>query len=205
MSDARAEILDRVTRAIAGATATGATRSYRRTGTLDNEARTRLFCERVDDYRADVSRIDASEIEAVVAELCTARGARTLAIPSRLMWRPAGVRLVEDRSLTPHELDHVDGALTGCTAAVAETGTIILTGGPEEGRRALTLVPDLHVCVVRETQICELLPEALLRIDARRPITFVSGPSATSDIELSRVEGVHGPRNLVVLVAKEAT
>jgi L-lactate dehydrogenase complex protein LldG len=112
---------------------------------------------------------------------------------------------IEDTGLTAAELDQVDGALTGCTAAVAETGTIILTAQRHEGRRALTLVPDLHICVVRESQIVELLPEALeaLRGSEQRPITFVSGPSATSDIELSRVEGVHGPRTLVVLVVKE--
>ena len=123
-------------------------------------------------------------------------------------WRSPGIELVDDHELSPAELDAVDGALTGCTAAIAETGTIVLTGGPLDGRRALTLVPDLHVCVVREGQIVELLPEALTMIAAqgleRRPLTLVSGPSATSDIELSRVEGVHGPRHLVVLVAKEA-
>ena len=131
-------------------------------------------------------------------------GVRRLAIPPQLPWRPTDCELVEDHGLSAHELDGLDGAFTGCTAAVAETGTIILTGGPHEGRRALTLVPDLHICVVGETQICQLLPEALTRIDSRRPVTFVSGPSATSDIELSRVEGVHGPRTLIVLVAKEA-
>ena len=102
------------------------------------------------------------------------------------------------------ELDRFDGALTGCTVAIAETGTIILTAQADEGRRALTLVPDLHICVVRESQIHELVPEALDVIRElgleQRPITFISGPSATSDIELSRVEGVHGPRDLVVLV-----
>lgn len=118
-------------------------------------------------------------------------------------WRPAGA--VEDDGLTPRDLDALDGVLTGCTAAVAETGTIVLTHGAGEGRRALTLVPDRHVCVVRESQIVELVPEALARIaplvaHERRPVTLVSGPSATSDIELSRVEGVHGPRTLVVLV-----
>jgi L-lactate dehydrogenase complex protein LldG len=101
----------------------------------------------------------------------------------------------------------MDGALTGCTAAIAESGTIVLAAQPHEGRRALTLIPDLHICVVREHQICELLPEAFDLLDREglvgRPITFVSGPSATSDIELSRVEGVHGPRNLVVLIASE--
>ena len=124
-------------------------------------------------------------------------------------WRSADVELVEDDELSARDLDLVDGAVTGCTVAIAETGTIVLTGGPAEGRRALSLVPDLHVCVVSEPQIVELLPEALARVaDAalqRRPLTFISGPSATSDIELSRVEGVHGPRDLVVLVVKESS
>jgi L-lactate dehydrogenase complex protein LldG len=117
-------------------------------------------------------------------------------------WRPKDLELVEDAALTPHELDALDGVVTGCTLAIAETGTIVLTSAPEEGRRALTLVPDLHVCVVQETQVVELVPEAFatLAAGARRPITLVSGPSATSDIELSRVEGVHGPRDLVILV-----
>ena len=175
----------------------------------DAEARTQLFCDRVGDYRAVVSRIDASEIEIAAGSICAERGVRLLAIPPQLTLRPAGIDLVEDHGLNAHELDDVDGAFTCCTTAVAETGTIILTGGPQEGRRALTLVPDLHICLVRERQICELLPEALARIEAegraRQPITFISGPSATSDIELSRVEGVHGPRNLFVLVAKEAS
>jgi L-lactate dehydrogenase complex protein LldG len=201
MSDPRAEILGRIAQAIADAEAAPVPRAYRRDGSLTPDERTRLFVERVADYRADVRR--CSDVEAAVAEVCAARGVRTLAIPAALAWRPAGVELVEDHGLSAHELDQVDGALTGCSAAIAESGTIVLTAGPEEGRRALTLVPDLHICVVRESQICELLPEALDRIDPRRPITFVSGPSATSDIELSRVEGVHGPRTLIVLIASE--
>lgn len=201
MSDARAEILGRITQAIADAESAPVPRAYRRTGSLTPEERTQLFVERVADYRAEVRRV--AHIEEAVAEICAARAVRTLAIPPALAWRPAEVELVEDHGLSAQELDQVDGALTGCSAAIAESGTIVLTGGPQEGRRALTLVPDLHVCVVRESQICELLPEALDRIDPRRPITFVSGPSATSDIELSRVEGVHGPRTLIVLVVSE--
>lgn len=201
MSDARAEILGRITQAIADAESAPVPRAYRRTGSLTPEERTQLFVERVADYRAEVRRV--AHIEEAVAEICAAREVRTLAIPPALAWRPAEVELVEDHGLSAQELDQVDGALTGCSAAIAESGTIVLTGGPQEGRRALTLVPDLHVCVVRESQICELLPEALDRIDPRRPITFVSGPSATSDIELSRVEGVHGPRTLIVLVVSE--
>jgi L-lactate dehydrogenase complex protein LldG len=110
-----------------------------------------------------------------------------------------------DTSLDTAGFDSLDGAITGCTAAIAETGTIILAAGPETGRRALTLIPDLHICVVERSQIVELVPEGLRRAGVivraeGRPITLVSGPSATSDIELSRVEGVHGPRHLVVLV-----
>jgi L-lactate dehydrogenase complex protein LldG len=120
-------------------------------------------------------------------------------------WRPPGA--VEDHGLTPRELDALDGVLTGCTVAIAETGTLVLAAGPAEGRRALTLVPDLHVCVVRPTQVVETVPEAFeaLRGLERRPLTFVSGPSATSDIELQRVEGVHGPRTLVVLILEQDT
>jgi L-lactate dehydrogenase complex protein LldG len=209
LTDPRTELLDRVRSAIDGEPPAAPSRLYRREGSLDAEARTQLFCERVGDYRAVVLRIDAADVETVAESICAERAVRSLAIPPQLTLRPAGVELVADHGLTAHELDRIDGAFTCCTAAVAETGTIILTGGPLEGRRALTLVPDLHICLVRETQICELLPEALARIEserrARRPITFISGPSATSDIELSRVEGVHGPRNLFVLVAKEAS
>jgi L-lactate dehydrogenase complex protein LldG len=208
VSAAREEILRRVVTAIGEpATETAATRAYRRAGTLSGEQLVDLFCRRVGEYRAAVHRIDEADVAATIASVCVAR---KLAVPRGIPpeWRPAGVDLVIDGGLTAPELDGVDGALTGCTSAIAETGTIVLTAGPLEGRRALTLVPDLHVCIVREAQIVELLPQALAMIDAdrleRRPITFVSGPSATSDIELSRVEGVHGPRDLVVLVVKES-
>jgi len=177
VSAAREVILQRVRAAKAG-TADAIPRDYRRRGTLDHEQRVALFCERVGEYRAEVHRCAEDEVAPFVASL--------------------GRKLVTDDSLSVQELDEADGALTGCTVAIAETGTIVL-----EGSRALTLVPDLHVCIVREPQIVQLVPEALERIDVRRPLTFVSGPSATSDIELSRVEGVHGPRNLVVVVVKE--
>ena len=123
-------------------------------------------------------------------------------------WRPAGAELVEDAGLTAHELDALDGVVTGCTLAIAETGTLVLAAGPAEGRRALTLVPDLHVCVVDARQVVADVPAAIAQVaplvrEERRPLTLISGPSATSDIELQRVEGVHGPRQLVVLVAAE--
>ena len=207
MTDSRTLLLRRVTSAIAHLPpAPAPVRTFRRSGERDAERRTELFCERVGEYRADVQRLDAAGVAAAVASICDAHGIRSLGIPPELpaSWRPDGIELVEDHGLGPRELDRLGGALTGCTVAVAETGTLVLTAGLAEGRRALTLVPDLHVCVVGEAQIVELLPEALARIDRERPITFVSGPSATSDIELSRVEGVHGPRTLHVLVEREA-
>ena len=208
MSVAREEILARV-RAARGAPGP-IPRDYRRTGALADEERVALFCRRVGEYRATVRRVAADEVREAVADVCRSRGATTLAVPPGLPedWRPGGMSLVVDDGLSARELDRVDGALSGCTVAIAATGTLVLSGSPHEGRRALSLVPDLHVCVVREPQVVELVPEALALLRAqgleRRPLTFVSGPSATSDIELSRVEGVHGPRDLVVLVSKES-
>ncbi|HEY7207745.1 MAG TPA: lactate utilization protein C [Gaiellaceae bacterium] len=208
MTDARSEILGRIAAALAGeAPSPPAPRAYRHSGSRSPDERVSLFCERVADYRADVTRIAGSDVASAIASACERHGARRLVVPAGVptAWRPAGLELVDDTGLTSRELDGLDGVLTGCTVAVAETGTIALTGGPAEGRRALSLVPDLHLCVVEEDQIVELVPEAIAVLgrvvaDERRPVTLISGPSATSDIELSRVEGVHGPRTLVVFV-----
>jgi L-lactate dehydrogenase complex protein LldG len=155
-----------------------------------------LFAERVADYRATVATD--------VAEALAGHGARRVGVPAALpeAWRVDGVELVRDDDLGHRELDALDGALTGCAVAIAETGTFVLDAGDGvSGRRALTLVPDLHVCVVRRDQVVATVPEAIAALDGRRgPFTFVSGPSATSDIELDRVEGVHGPRTLVVVL-----
>jgi L-lactate dehydrogenase complex protein LldG len=210
MSSARQEILQRIAGAVGPPSAEQAVaRKYRRAGTLGDEERIELFCQRVIEYRSEAKRIGEADVAAAISSICDARSVRTLVVPHGIppAWRSADVKFVDDRALTAAELDRVDGTLTGCTTAIAETGTIVLTARPYEGRRALTLVPDLHICVVRETQIVELVPEALARVTADRleqqPVTLISGPSATSDIELSRVEGVHGPRTLVVLVVKE--
>ena len=169
-----------------------------------------LFAERVAEYRATVHRVGVGEVAETVRAIAEDAGARRIGIPPDLPeeWRPdaAGtLELVKDDGLSVQELDALDGALTGCAAAIAETGTFVLDGGRAQGRRALTLVPDLHICVVREDQVVGFVPEAVRALEdavrAGRPLTFVSGPSATSDIELDRVEGVHGPRVLhVVLV-----
>lgn len=211
MSASREAILGRIRNAIAGAPDTPVvSRTYRRQGELEWSARLDLLCERVADYRASVRRVTAAELGAAISEAFVRRSAKRVGIPSGIPpeWRPNDLDLVEDGELSSRELDRLDGVLTGCTLAIAETGTIVLTAGPAEGTRALTLVPDLHVCVVREEQVVELVPEAMTVLDDlvrrdRRPITFISGPSATSDIELSRVEGVHGPRTLVVLIVAQ--
>ncbi len=204
----REAILRRVGVALRAApTPAPVTREYRRGGLADGAALLDLLRERLVDYKAEVRCIGAGEEGRTVADVCREHQVRRLGVPPGLPagWRPAGVELVEDAGLTARELDVLDGAVTGCTLAIAETGTLVLTAGPAEGRRALTLVPDLHVCVVDARQVVSDLPSALPEIAAlvrteRRPVTFISGPSATSDIELHRVEGVHGPRRLVVLI-----
>lgn len=160
-----------------------------------------------------VHRTDEEGLPALIARLLAERGARSVLVPPGLPphWLPAAgpVRVpdrVPDRAAsTPYELDRVDSVVTGCALAVAETGTIVLDAGPDQGRRRITLVPDHHICVVRvPDQVVDSIPQALPLLDPTRPLTWISGPSATSDIELDRVEGVHGPRTLeVVLVGTQ--
>lgn len=213
VSSARDIVLARVRHAsTAGPELAPAGTTYRRAGNLDRSARTELLCRRLGDYRAEVRRVSQAELPDAIGTVIARREVRRVGIPAGLpaAWLPLGLEPVVDEDLSTVELDALDGVITGCTLAVAETGTLVLAAGPSEGRRALSLVPDLHVCVVFEEQIVELLPEATeplgALVRARRPLTLVSGPSATSDIELARVEGVHGPRALVVLVTvKELT
>jgi L-lactate dehydrogenase complex protein LldG len=167
-----------------------------------------LFAERVEEYRATVHRVGAGEVSECVERIAKDAGARRIGVPGDLPpdWVGSGeIDFVEDAMLSVQELDQLEGALTGCAVAIAEVGAFVLDGGVGQGRRALTLVPDLHICVVREDQVVGLVPEAVARLGesvrAGRPLTFVAGPSATSDIELDRVEGVHGPRVLHVVVA----
>jgi L-lactate dehydrogenase complex protein LldG len=199
VTTARDEILTRI-RATARGPVPPAPRGYARESSRGGVVE--RFCERVADYRADVRRVTARSVSDEIAAVSKGRMGVPPGLPNA--WRPAS-GAVEDHALSVDELDALEGVITGCTVAIAETGTIVLAGGPADGRRALTLVPDLHVCIVEEAQIVDIVPEAIVELGGlvraeRRPLTFVSGPSATSDIELSRVEGVHGPRNLVVLV-----
>lgn len=233
-AEARVAVLGRIRTALrdvpdaADPNDTTVDRDYRRTDDRDLATRLALFCERLDEYRATVHRCGPDDVAATIAAICAERGARRLIVPPDLpdAWWPASaadsgatdgsvtddrnadggsaVTVIADQRASTAELDTVDGVITGCAVAVAETGTIVLDAGVGQGRRAITLVPDLHVCVVRADQVVALVPEAVERlrdaVERSQPLTWISGPSATSDIELSRVEGVHGPRQLHVLL-----
>jgi L-lactate dehydrogenase complex protein LldG len=157
-----------------------------------------LFVERVADYRAVVERCSASELASVVSAALP-DGVRVV-VPAGLGIEVPGA--VQDTGLSATELDGVDAVVTEARVGIAETGTVILDHGEGQGRRAITLVPDRHVCIVREEQVVADVPDAVTLLDPSRPTTWISGPSATSDIELDRVEGVHGPRNLHVIVVR---
>ena len=212
VSDARADILARIRGALTDVRdleTTPVPRAYERR--RHDPRMLDLLAERLTDYGARVERIARPNVRVIAARICAELVLHRLVVPAGLpeLWRPEGVELVDDGDdgLDPGRLDALDGVLSGCAVAIAETGTIVLDGGPRSGRRAITLVPDHHICVVEAEQVVMLVPEAFARleqavIDRRAPVTLVSGPSATSDIELSRVEGVHGPRTLVVVLAE---
>jgi L-lactate dehydrogenase complex protein LldG len=184
-------------------------RDYRHTDDRPRSELIELLCERISDYRADVRRVAPHEVADAVRRACAEMGLSQVAVPPQLPaeWRPRSetVEVVEDHGLSAAELDELDGALTGCAGAIAETGTLVLDGQALSGRRLLTLVPDHHICVVTADQIVGQVPEAMAALapavaEHGVPVTLVSGPSASSDIELERVEGVHGPRHLLVLI-----
>lgn len=185
-------------------------RGYRKEDAAEREEIVERFAERVAEYKATVHRVTEDELPGAIEDVLERRRIRRLVIPPHLPegWIPEGVEILRDATrprLTNEELDESDGALTGCALGISQTGTIVLDSGRAQGRRALTLLPDYHLCIVREDQIVGLVPEAFAKLEEtvrndRRAITFISGPSATSDIELNRVEGVHGPRTLEVLI-----
>jgi L-lactate dehydrogenase complex protein LldG len=175
---------------------------------LDGTDLVDLFVERVEDYRARVTRVPAADVEQAVAAALAEAGATTAVADDvvRSSWPGAAAEWRSDEALSAVELDRVDAVVTTATVAIANTGTLVLDHGPGQGRRATSLVPDVHVCVVTADQVVGDVPEAVARLVSTgthlRPLTWISGPSATSDIELDRVEGVHGPRTLHVVVAE---
>jgi L-lactate dehydrogenase complex protein LldG len=202
---ARDEILTRVRTAIASLERqppSAIPRDYR-TATDDGLS---TFLDRLAHYEAPTQMVEPADLDQAVRTTLKTRGVRKLVAPAGIpeAWTEDIEPLRDDPPLDPHALDTADGVLTTCAVAIAQTGTIVLDGGPGMGRRALTLVPDYHLCVVRADQIVSSVPEAIQKLNPARPLTFISGPSATVDIEMVRVRGVHGPRTLEVIVAATA-
>jgi L-lactate dehydrogenase complex protein LldG len=195
--NSRDVILGRVRQALAGgAGPVDVPREYRRDA---DKADLDLLVERLIDYKAHVHLSD--DVPGTIAGIA---GSGTLVVPPGLPagWLPDTAAALVDTGLDAGVIAAADGVVTAAAVAVAETGTIVLDGSPDQGRRIISLLPDLHICVLRREQVVASVPEAVARLDPRRPLTWISGPSATSDIELNRVEGVHGPRNLHVIIVE---
>jgi L-lactate dehydrogenase complex protein LldG len=180
-------------------------RGYDRSSTKTVAETLALFEERLRDYDARVFPVRRDEIAAKAAEILLAGNRRRIVVPDGLStaWRGEGPEWIPDHALPVDVLNGVDGVMTAATLGVAVSGSIVLQHGPAEGRRVLTLLPDYHLCVIDRAQVVETLPEAFARLDAARPTTFFSGPSATADIEMTRIKGVHGPRFLDVLLVED--
>jgi L-lactate dehydrogenase complex protein LldG len=212
MADARETILARIRSATAGATvrqtvpdSAAIPRTYRRAGGLDAEGCLHLFIDRLHDYDAHVVEASTDSLPQTIAAVLTSHGQQKVIVADGLPrnFLPHGYAFQPERDAGIDDLNHCDDIVTQCTVAIASTGTIVLTHSPGEGARRLTLLPDRHLCIVRAGQIVETVPEAFDRLApfATHPLTFISGPSATADIEMTRICGVHGPRFLdVVLV-----
>jgi L-lactate dehydrogenase complex protein LldG len=216
---ARDEVLGRIRTALGGDPGGGAhppgdpaSAGYRTRGELEPAALLDLFAERLIDYRSQVRRTEPAGLLDAVRAALAERGARRVVLPPGLdlpgLDQPEpgqagtldGIELITDNALSAQDLDRMDAVITRAAVAIAETGTIILDAGPGQGRRALSLIPDYHLCLIDAAQVVALVPEAVARLRPDRPLTWISGPSATSDIELDRVEGVHGPRTLEVIL-----
>lgn len=213
MTTAKEEILGRIREALgdllprAAEPVRTSRQDYLRSDPAPHEAQVEQFIERVTEYKATVRRVSVQDLSQAIASACSHRNVRRLVVPHDLpeAWIPSDVEVLRDPGLTNQQLDTSDGVLTACRLGIAQTGTIVLDAGSGQGRRALTLLPDYHLCVIRVDQIVGLVPEAIAPLKESvqapgHPLTWISGPSATSDIELNRVEGVHGPRTLDVLV-----
>ena len=205
MTTGREVILARIAAALADRPQPAPVRRDYRTAwanPADPAALADLLAERITDYRATVHRCVGAEAAVRLGELA---GSRRLGVPPGFpaeLLAAVAHPVPDQPPLTVPELERLDGVLTTCAVAIAETGTVVLDAGPGQGRRALSLVPDYHLVLVRHDQVVAGLPEAVERLAGRPTLTWISGPSATSDIELSRVEGVHGPRTLEVLLVE---
>jgi L-lactate dehydrogenase complex protein LldG len=212
----REEVLQRIRTAIGSPSSDAAAidaeweavpRNYKQTASHEREAILELLEDRLRDYDANVVRAKAGEVGREIARVLAERGKRRVVVPAGLAEAlgeplPVGFEFIVDQGFTPAELDGFEGVVTASTAAIAETGTIVLQNVPGQGRRAPTLVPDYHLCVVRAADVVETVPEAIarLRTTAALATTLISGPSATADIEMTRIKGVHGPRFLDVIL-----
>ena len=181
-------------------------RTYQREGNLSRDEKLHLFEDRLREYDAGVYHATSDSMMGTIEQVLHGRGVHRLAVPEGLpeTWLPQGFAYLPADGLAAADLDRVDGVLSGCTLAIAITGTIVLQNAPRQGPRKLSLVPDYHLCVVFEDQVVETVPEAFAHLEStsRLPTTLISGPSATADIEMTRIRGVHGPRRLdVVLVS----
>lgn len=215
MSSSREAMLQRIRQAVASGTRQHQhpveSAVYEQHDNLDVEQRIAQFAHRVEEYKAWVGQCDMQDVASIIKQRMMHHGLKSLVIPADLaqMWRPADVTLIEDVQLTSAQIASSDGVISTCALGIAQTGTIVLDGGAGQGRRMLTLLPDYHCCVVPASLIVGTVPEAFARLEGavrqrRTPMTFISGPSATSDIELNRVEGVHGPRTLEVIIVRDA-
>lgn len=179
-------------------------RTYKRAGSLSPEATLRILEDRLRDYDARVIRTRRQDLSLTIANLLADRRKNQIIIPPGIFadWLPEGFTFTLDDGLTPDQLDAFDGVLTGATLAIAETGTVVVQNVPGQGRRAISLVPDYHLCIVNGEDVVETVPQAFQRLQPTAGIatTFISGPSATADIEMTRIKGVHGPRILDVLL-----
>ncbi len=207
-SSSRQMILDRVQFATRNDTNLYETlpRTYIQQGSLNVQARVALMTERLHEYGAEIAESTPANLPAVILHQLQSSGRRIFLAPAALPleWRGAGVEWKLDANLSYSEIEHCGGVVTAASAAIADSGTIVLHHGPEEGRRVISLLPDFHLCILRTSQIVEMLPEYFARFpQAPRLATYISGPSATADIEMTRIKGVHGPRFLSVILVRD--
>ena len=216
-ADARSEILSAIRSANRGsadlqraeAEYTQVPRTYMLHASLSRDETIALLTERLIDYNAHVVTCSPDQVQSAIRNSLQLHGAARVLVPEDLPRAilPDSLTVTADTNLSPAELDRFDAAVTLCTLAIAETGTLVLQGLAGQGRRAATLVPDIHVCILRTEDVVATVPEAFDRLaaTATRPLTFVSGPSATADIEMTRIKGVHGPRQLHILLVQSST